>query len=1209
MKKDGSLTDKRITWTIDYTPWQNPSPEDGVAMDTVFELRDTIDGALHSYVDGSVTIDGAAVRTYTSRDQVDETAESYVLAEKSEQGESAVLIFGGTKFKAGKATQGNPAHPVHIVYQTVIRDELLLPGSGGGRKITNRAELFAGKDEAFQNLNISGSQTVTVQQPRWLSKTGTTTRHTDGSGSTTDWTVIFSPNGFSFGEENRLTLHDRLPAGSTLVENSLKVNGVPRAAVSGEDNGFTVSPMETSGRPVTVTYQTQVPEDMYDSGTSLGNNTAWFTFHYQDTDYTTPQVTVPVGSGDGSGTPGTATLVKTSSGYRPSTRTIDWTVTINPHRAWLRSGTFTDNLGDVGEACGAAGHSAGLELTGDMADLSVLIDNRAPTEEEKKLLEFTYSQQILTVTTGEIGAKTITFTYSTKVCDPCIFANNVTDKKLKNLISTEDMLIGKQSAAVRSASADCTVNVSAAVLTKKQPVYHYDTGKITWTVEVDAAGLPMTDVILEDVLPEGLTYVEGSLAVVPAVWEPRAETVGQKLKISLGSVVQKTTVTFDTSVEPEKAGFNSNEDVKITNTAVLKGKADNAAFLEVSHKVEQNFTNHGLVKNSSVNSQDELIRYEVLINPFGLSLPENSFLVDTLDKRLQLDMDTLCFYKAKLSGTTLNAGQKPAYTKVGDGQRLKPADYNPENNSFRVQLPVEGNSREAYVLTYTADIIKRQTGSYSNSVHFEGSGVLLGGSKNNSASAGGGGGGGGGVASRKAGIAITKTDSENQKPLEGVTFTLYQWEKEKQERGLPFARGTTDAQGTLSFLVKPGESYELVETEGAAGYDSTAGWVQLPEGVTETAGGLLITAGEAKSRMELELTNEPYKTDIVFRLLNESEIPMAGSEAELFLSDPTGQTSPVPLQAAAAAGDGTVRFSEIRCGTICFIRIPGGEILVVELPPGPDALPRIKRPDGTWIPMTAGYQAVGSMAPEQQWTLTVNKVDSGSADPLGGAVFGIYAEEECRTLLKQDVSGPDGILIFSGLVKGQEYWVKELEAPVGYERSDTVYQVNETGAGVTVPNSLRRLPAEPEEGDEPGTPGSQNPPGTSDSQNPSDAPDTPELPDPSESPDSEETPGTPESSAGSETSEGSFLQGASDSSGDSDAAVISGENEMSDRVLLTEAVEDMESRDAGDSSDGAGIPRTGNHTWLLAVIAVLSGIFLVIMTLYGFLSEKRNERK
>ncbi len=59
-------------------------------------------------------------------------------------------------------------------------------------------------------------------------------------------------------------------------------------------------------------------------------------------------------------------------------------------------------------------------------------------------------------------------------------------------------------------------------------------------------------------------------------------------------------------------------------------------------------------------------------------------------------------------------------------------------------------------------------------------------------------------------------------------------------------------------------------------------------------------------------------------------------------------------------------------------------------------------------------------------------------------------------------------------------------------------------------------------------------------------------------------------------------------------------------MLLTEAVEDMESRDARDSSDGAGIPRTGNHTWLLAVIAVLSGIF---MTLYGFLSEKRNERK
>ena len=145
-----------------------------------------------------------------------------------------------------------------------------------------------------------------------------------------------------------------------------------------------------------------------------------------------------------------------------------------------------------------------------------------------------------------------------------------------------------------------------------------------------------------------------------------------------------------------------------------------------------------------------------------------------------------------------------------------------------MKLPIEADSRNAYVLTYTADIMKRQAGNYGNSVRSEGGAVLLGGSKNNSASVGGGGGGGGGgVAARKAGIAVTKTDSDNQKPLAGVSFTLYQWDNDNHKRGLPFARGTTDAQGKLSFLVKPGAVYELTETESLPGYENTIGWTHL----------------------------------------------------------------------------------------------------------------------------------------------------------------------------------------------------------------------------------------------------------------------------------------------------------------------------------------------------------------------------------------------
>jgi len=105
--------------------------------------------------------------------------------------------------------------------------------------------------------------------------------------------------------------------------------------------------------------------------------------------------------------------------------------------------------------------------------------------------------------------------------------------------------------------------------------------------------------------------------------------------------------TFDKKVEPETLGFNSDQEVVVQNTIRMNGKADGVQFAEVSHSVQQNFSNHGLVKSSKVDNGQELIQYEVLINPYHLALPESPSLVDTLDKRLQLDTDTLlkCYNK------------------------------------------------------------------------------------------------------------------------------------------------------------------------------------------------------------------------------------------------------------------------------------------------------------------------------------------------------------------------------------------------------------------------------------------------------------------------------------------------------------------------------------------------------------------------------------
>lgn len=1127
IQKDGVLSDKKITWTIEYTPWQNPSEGEGVTMNTPFELRDTIDTSMHSYVEDSVIIDGSPViDIYQSRGAVDYTKEAYVLVETSDDGARTLLTFGGTKFNAGAATQGNPAKAFQITYDTVIKDELLLPGSNGGQKVTNAAELFAGTDGEFHKLDISSSKTVSIPQPQWITKTGKTTRHTDGTGSVTDWTVTFSPNGFDFKKENALALHDVLPVGSTLVKDSIQVNNAAISAAASEDNGFTVAPIITNNQPVTITYRTQVPEDMYDSGTDLGENTAWFTFRYNDTDYTTPKAKVPVGSGDGSGTSGTAVLVKSNGGYNAANRTIDWTVTINPHKANLRSGTFTDNLGAVGGGCNVDGHAHGLELVGETGGVRVLIDGAESTDPSP--VELKYENQILAVTvkTGQIGAKTIKLFYTTKVCDPCIFANNTGKTAFKNTISTTNMRIGNLEED-RSASADSTAYVSASVLSKKPPVYDYASGIMKWTVEVDASDLSMEAVELTDVLPAGLTYIDGSLKTDPEIADAAAaveqEIPGeagdlerQKLKINLGSVTQKSLITFDTRVDPEKIGFSSNESIKVVNTITMNGKADGVEFAEVSHKVEQNFSNHGLVKSSKVDGQKELIEYEVLINPFGLALPENPYIIDTLDSRLQLDTDTLYFYRAKLTGTTAGTGQKPGYVKDGDGIPMKLADYDPSSNCFKVRLPVGEGSREAYVLAYKADIIERQSGSYNNSVHFDGGSVLLGGNKNNSAQVGGGGGGGGGgVAARKAGITITKRDRENQKPLSGVIFTLYQWDKENNERGLPFARGETDTQGKLSFKVKPDAVYELVETKGIDGYNSTFEWSSPSDGIIKTEEGILITAGAAKSELELNLTNEAYKTDIVFRLFNRKGIPLAGASVQMFISDPSGQIDPVPSAQAVVSANGTVSFPGMRRGARYFIRRPDGEVMTVELSLDISDPPKVILPDGTETTLTENDPIIGDTTPEQEWELTVTKVNDDGTMALPGAVIGLYAEESCQTLIKRGLSGSDGKIIFSGLLKGQAYWIKELEPPDGYDLNDTVYKADETGPAVIVANTLKEPPKEledpkdPEEPENPDTPQEPENPDTPDTPQEPENPDTPDIPQEPEKPDSSGKPDIP----------------------------------------------------------------------------------------------------
>ena len=94
----------------------------------------------------------------------------------------------------------------------------------------------------------------------------------------------------------------------------------------------------------------------------------------------------------------------------------------------------------------------------------------------------------------------------------------------------------------------------------------------------------------------------------------------------------------------------------------------------------------------------------------------------------------------------------------------------------------------------------------------------------------------------------------------------------------------------------------------------------------------------------------------------------------------------------------------------------------------------------------------------QKVKITVTKTDSETKKALEGAVFGLFAKEdivnkEGKVIVKADtqieraVSGKDGKLTFVSDLPLGKYYVKELEAPKGYVKSDKVFDVDATYQG------------------------------------------------------------------------------------------------------------------------------------------------------------------
>ncbi|MBD0694501.1 SpaA isopeptide-forming pilin-related protein [Streptomyces sp. CBMA123] len=327
-----------------------------------------------------------------------------------------------------------------------------------------------------------------------------------------------------------------------------------------------------------------------------------------------------------------------------------------------------------------------------------------------------------------------------------------------------------------------------------------------------------------------------------------------------------------------------------------------------------------------------------------------------------------------------------------------------------------------------------------------------------------------------ASTSVTKVDSAGSQPLAGATFQL--WRETNGVAGLQTtgttpdtkvgAPCTTGADGVCSAGDLPLGTYYWQETAAPPGYDLPSPPVTTV--VLDTNGqNVPVTVADTKSPVVETASTSVTKVDAA------GSQPLAGAVFQLWR-----ETNGVPgLQTTGANPDTAVGSpcTTPASGVCSATGLPLGTYYWQETaaPPGYD-LPGLNvtevvlNTNGQNVAVTVADTATA--APTAGTTVT--KVDSGTGQPLAGAVFQLWRETNGVAGLQTSGANPDtavgspcttpasGVCSADGLPLGTYYW-QEVSAPNGYELPDlnvttVVLDTNGQTVAVTVQDTRTVAP-------------------------------------------------------------------------------------------------------------------------------------------------------
>ncbi|EHU5358503.1 collagen binding domain-containing protein [Listeria monocytogenes] len=544
--------------------------------------------------------------------------------------------------------------------------------------------------------------------------------------------------------------------------------------------------------------------------------------------------------------------------------------------------------------------------------------------------------------------------------------------------------------------------------------YNSTTGNIDWIVSVNAMAKNYDNLIFDDAIPTGLTYVEGSLQYrnvastsemmnlyiplnsVGTVaktgdknYPTKVDTTGNKLHLEFANL-ENSRVFIKYSTKPNENWYFYSY---VQNTA--KVSDNGVGEKSYSYQAYASKLFNAMTKTATIDpSFDNKVNWVVTLNNISADRPiNNPTITDTMK-----------------TGTTgaqvVKSSFKVMNETTGEDIDSKYYDITYTDNNFTIQFK---DYKATAPIKVTYSTISLMSGLVSNTATTAspdyGSLPMTYKSRTTSISPAFTIGSGSGTATIGS-LEITKVDKkDNSKKLTGAKFQLYTLEGDKAGQ-----EATTDSDGKIVMDGLQSGKYKLVETEAPTGYTISDEYKDGKE-ITVTA--------DAVTNVTIENT-EQTGSAVLLKEDSVTKDAIAGAEFELQNADGTKVAENLVSNA-----DGKIEVTDLAPGDYQFVetKAPTGYVL-----------------DGTPTKFTVEFNQEAAVVVTKENTaktgsVVLTKEDSVSKATLSGAEFEL--QNAAGTKVQANLTtNADGKLEVSDLAPG-DYKFVETKAPTGYELDAT----------------------------------------------------------------------------------------------------------------------------------------------------------------------------